>query len=47
MVAPAGKHEFLLEYTTPGIDVGLLISFISLLLIIAMMTLDKKKKRMN
>ena len=47
MVAPVGKHEFLLEYTTPGIDVGLLISFISLLLIIAMMTLDKKKKRMN
>jgi uncharacterized membrane protein YfhO len=47
IVAPAGNHEYVLQYATPGIDVGLVISFISILLIIAMMALDKKKKRMN
>ena len=47
MVAPSGRNEYVLEYTTPGIDVGLSISLISLLLILAMMALDKKKKRMN
>jgi uncharacterized membrane protein YfhO len=47
VIAPSAKQEFVLEYTTPGIDVGLLITFISLLLILAMMALDKKKKRMS
>jgi uncharacterized membrane protein YfhO len=47
IVAPAGNHEYVLQYATPGIDVGLVISFISILLILAMMALDKKKKRMN
>jgi uncharacterized membrane protein YfhO len=46
-VAPAGNHEYVLQYATPGIDVGLVISFISILLILAVMALDKKKKRMN
>jgi uncharacterized membrane protein YfhO len=47
IVAPAGNHEYVLQYATPGIDVGLLISFISILLILAMVALDKNKKRMN
>jgi len=47
IIAPPGKTEYKLEYATPGIDIGLSITFISLLLILAMITLDKKKKRMN
>jgi uncharacterized membrane protein YfhO len=44
IVAPAGNHEYVLQYATPGIDVGLVISFISILLILAMMALEKRKK---
>jgi uncharacterized membrane protein YfhO len=47
MIALAGEQQYELEYTTPGIDIGLSITLIALLLILAMIALDKKKKRMN
>jgi uncharacterized membrane protein YfhO len=47
MIALAGEQQYELEYATPGIDIGLSITLIALLLILAMIALDKKKKRMN
>jgi len=44
LTSPDGVNAYVLEYTTPGIEVGALVSLISLLLILAMMALEKRKK---
>lgn len=47
LVAQKGEQRFELRYKTPGINTGLSISLVALLLILAMAGYDLYKKRMN